>query len=452
MSFEREIAERLVRNRMKNRIRESQESVPDSYYQKVAKILNHRLGRYESHVNVGDIDIISRTPDTITLEVMYSVDVQIPMYDPEDRRTYYETDNEYRTQTITFDFDELDESDRIVPGRDARGNRVNWIDNGDVLVSDEERRNADPNPGRDPDYEEPVKLKYISDTWNMIDKYGIKDWEDHDSYISVSKDSYEKMLNGSKNKRYIMNLRLKEDLTPSHPANGPRIGSKVRILHGGYRGQIGKVVDIDFDEEEGDQYSVETPDKSIRYLDDTDIELIKEDLTIDDDPEETDQQYSSAATSINSSKLPALFKMVDFQKGSINLDYGGGKFDNVAEYLQDKYGATNLVYDKYNRSAEHNREVLDQVRQNGGADTVTCSNVLNVIAEESERLAVLRNCKRYLKSGGTCYITVYEGNGSGEGAPSKAGYQLNRKTKDYEDEIKKVFSSVTRKGKLFICK
>lgn len=73
-----------------------------------------------------------------------------------------------------------------------------------------------------------------------------------------------------------------EDLTRSHPANGPRIGSKVRILRGGYRGQIGKVVDIDFDEEEGDQYSVETPDKSIRYLDDTDIELIKEDLTLDE--------------------------------------------------------------------------------------------------------------------------------------------------------------------------
>ena len=343
------------------------------------------------------------------------------MYDPEDRRTYYETDTEYRTQTMTFDFDELDESGRIVPGRDH-------------------------------DYEEPVKLKYISDTWNMIDKYGIEDWEDHDSYISISKDSYEKMLNGAKNKRYIMNLRLKEDLTPNHPANGPRIGSKVRILRGGYRGQIGKVVDIDFDEEEGDQYSVEAPDGSIRYLDDTDIELIKEDLTLEDDPEETDQQYSSAATSINSSKLPALFSMVDFKEGSINLDYGGGRFDNVAEYLQDKYGATNLVYDKYNRSADHNREVLNQVRQNGGADTVTCSNVLNVIAEESERLAVLRNCKRYLKSGGTCYITVYEGNGSGEGAPTKSGYQLNRKTKDYEDEISKVFSSVTRKGKLFICK
>lgn len=178
---------------------------------------------------------------------------------------------------------------------------------------------------------------------------------------------------------------------------------------------------------------------------------LEEDLTMDDDPEETEQQYSSAATSINSSKLPAVFKMVDFEKDSVNLDYGGGKFDNAAEYLSSQYGATNLVYDKYNRTNEHNREVLSQVRKNGGADTVTCSNVLNVIAEEQERLAVLRNCKRFLKPGGKCYITVYEGNSSGEGAPSKAGYQLNRKTKDYEDEIKQVFSSVKRRGKLFIC-
>ena len=49
-------------------------------------------------------------------------------------------------------------------------------------------------------------------------------------------------------------------------------------------------------------------------------------------------------------------------------------------------------------------------------------------------------------------ITVYEGNGSGEGAPSKAGYQLNRKTKDYEEEINKVFSDVTRRGKIWICR
>lgn len=173
---------------------------------------------------------------------------------------------------------------------------------------------------------------------------------------------------------------------------------------------------------------------------------------LEDDPEDAEQEISSADTSINSSKLPALFKMVKFDKGSINLDFGGGKFDNVAEYLKNEYGATNLVYDKYNRSSEHNREVLNQVRKNGGADTVTCSNVLNVIKEPEARLAVIKNCKNYLKPGGTAYFTVYEGKGNGNEGSTKAGYQLNRKTADYLDEIKSVFSNVIRKGKLIIAK
>lgn len=178
--------------------------------------------------------------------------------------------------------------------------------------------------------------------------------------------------------------------------------------------------------------------------------LFKE--ALEDEPETTDQEYTSAATSINSTKLPALFKMVTFRDGSLNLDYGGGKFDNVASYLMDTYGATNLVYDPYNRTPDHNKSVLDQVRKNGGADTVTCSNVLNVIKEPEARLSVIRNCKNYLKTGGTAYFTVYEGSGTGEGSPTKAGYQLNKKTDQYVDEISQVFSNVTRKGKLIIAK
>lgn len=178
---------------------------------------------------------------------------------------------------------------------------------------------------------------------------------------------------------------------------------------------------------------------------------VDEDLSIEDDPESSYQKISSSATSINSSKLPAIFSLVKFEPKSINLDYGGGKFDNAAEFLQDEYGATNLVYDKYNRSAEHNSNVLREVRKNGGADTVTLSNVLNVIAEKEERLAVLRNCKRFVKPGGKVYITVYEGVKGKGPSETKFGYQLNRQTKDYEDELKEVFNSVTRKGKLFTC-
>lgn len=162
-----------------------------------------------------------------------------------------------------------------------------------------------------------------------------------------------------------------------------------------------------------------------------------------------DQEFTSENTSINSTKLPAVFKMVNFEPGTVNLDYGGGRFDNVADYLT-QYDVINLVYDPFNRSAEHNKDVIRLVKEHGGADTATCSNVLNVIKEQEVRLNVLENIKKLLRSGGTVYITVYEGTGKGNEGPTKSGYQLNRKTADYVEEIQMVFPDARRKGKLLI--
>lgn len=167
-----------------------------------------------------------------------------------------------------------------------------------------------------------------------------------------------------------------------------------------------------------------------------------------DDIQEIGQEFTSENTSINSDKLPAVFKMVQFEPGTVNLDYGGGRFDNVAEYLT-QYDVINLVYDPFNRSAEHNREVLRLVKEHNGADTATCSNVLNVIKEPEVRINVLNNIKKLLKPNGIAYITVYEGKGA-EG-PTKSGYQLHRKTADYMDEVQSVFPGATRKGKLIVC-
>ena len=160
-----------------------------------------------------------------------------------------------------------------------------------------------------------------------------------------------------------------------------------------------------------------------------------------------DQEYDSAATSINSNKLPAIYKMVSFNEGDVVVDFGGGKFDNAVEYIRDK-GATLCVYDPYNRSAEHNREVLKILRENGGADAAVNSNVLNVIKEPEARKNVLENIARITKPGAPIYITVYEGRGDGQEGPTKSGYQLNRKTADYLEEIQEVFPDATRRGKL----
>ncbi len=194
------------------------------------------------------------------------------------------------------------------------------------------------------------------------------------------------------------------------------------------------------------------------YSDTDDIEwVMKEDLSFIDslnesnqeeiDIENPEQEFSSAATSINSTKLPAIYNMVNFRPGDVVVDFGGGKFDNAVNYLKDK-NVTLLVYDPYNRSAEHNKEVLRILKEHGGADAAINSNVLNVIKEPEAREAVLRNIKKITRRGAPIYITVYEGKGDGAEGPTKSGYQLNRKTGDYMDEVGRVFSNVKRKGKL----
>ena len=169
----------------------------------------------------------------------------------------------------------------------------------------------------------------------------------------------------------------------------------------------------------------------------------------EDDIQEISQEFTSENTSINSTKLPAIFKMVSFEPGTTNIDYGGGRFDNVADYLT-QYDVINLVYDPYNRTPEHNKEVIKTLRRAGGADTATCSNVLNVIKEPEVRKNVLENISKIVKPGGKVYITVYEGSGKGDEGPTKAGYQLNRRTADYLDEIREVFPDANRKGKLIV--
>ena len=182
----------------------------------------------------------------------------------------------------------------------------------------------------------------------------------------------------------------------------------------------------------------------LNHMDDSSVLGAEED---EDSLPMVDQEYDSAATSINSNKLPAIYKMVNFNEGDVVVDFGGGKFDNAVEYIRDK-GATLCVYDPYNRSAEHNKEVLKILRENGGADAAVNSNVLNVIKEPEARKNVLENIARITKPGAPIYITVYEGKGNGQEGPTKSGYQLNRKTADYLEEIQEVFPDATRRGKL----
>ena len=157
------------------------------------------------------------------------------------------------------------------------------------------------------------------------------------------------------------------------------------------------------------------------------------------------QKYGSGNTSLR--QVAAGFKKIEFQPGTVNLDLGGGKYDEGTKYLAER-GVKNLVFDPVNRDSEHNQQIFEAVK-NGGVDTVTCNNVLNVIKESAARDNVILQCAKALKPGGTAYFTVYEGDGNGTGRQSQAdSWQEHRKTADYMEEIKRHFKDVFLKNKV----
>jgi hypothetical protein len=140
--------------------------------------------------------------------------------------------------------------------------------------------------------------------------------------------------------------------------------------------------------------------------------------------------YFSCRTSCN--RVPTGIKHLAERRDyvSCNLDYGGGRYDTATKYLEG-FGIENHVYDPYNRSAEHNTEVLSHEY-----DSVTLLNVLNVIESPQERIDVIRDAYGKIKEG-IMIIQIYEGNKSGFGTISKKQtYQGNRKADFYVEEVK----------------
>lgn len=164
------------------------------------------------------------------------------------------------------------------------------------------------------------------------------------------------------------------------------------------------------------------------------------------------QEFTSKGTTINSQNLPKLFKNKNFVCGKVNLDYGGGHWDNVTEWMEQELGCKNLIYDPFNRSKEFNQATVDFIREYGGADTVTCSNVLNVIQEGEARFNALSNIKKMMKPDGVAYFTMYRGDGSCIPKKTAKGFQLNRPHKGYKEELEKFFSDVKFKDEIVIAR
>ena len=134
---------------------------------------------------------------------------------------------------------------------------------------------------------------------------------------------------------------------------------------------------------------------------------------------ESMQNCTSAGTSVNSKKLPALFTKVKFNPGDVVLDWGCGKYIDHIKAKVEGDGAMYWPFDPYNLPGSTPCP----------CDVAVCSNVLNVIDDDEEMEETIH---MLCHASGIVYITVYEGDRSGVGRVTKADcYQRNQPLKWY---------------------
>lgn len=142
----------------------------------------------------------------------------------------------------------------------------------------------------------------------------------------------------------------------------------------------------------------------------------------------TTQQYTSAKTSINSKRLPAIYNKIRWEcfKGGVVLDIGAGKYtEHIKDFLA-QYNIEYIPYDPYNLSAADNLYASSNFHR---ATCVICSNVFNVIKETK----IIYDLHSMITSYGVPYfITVYEGDRSWIGRETKKGcWQRNETMESY---------------------
>lgn len=157
--------------------------------------------------------------------------------------------------------------------------------------------------------------------------------------------------------------------------------------------------------------------------------------------DEAKQEFTSAATS--QSQIAKGFKQIGkrggWKRGTLNVDLGGGRYEHGTKWMGEQ-GVESHVYDPYNRPSEHNEQVSRLVTKRGGADSVTVFNVLNTIKEPEVHLEVLQSAKKFLKPGGSLWLSVYHGDRSGVGKRTKSdSWQRNEPIHAYLDTVKQVF-------------
>lgn len=160
------------------------------------------------------------------------------------------------------------------------------------------------------------------------------------------------------------------------------------------------------------------------------------------------QKITSANTSINCTKLPAIYNKINFSKfrnGFNILDYGCGKFNNSKNYITS-IGGNWWGYDPFNRTEEENMLCYGNYY-----DCIICSNVLNVISDTLIIYDIIKQIfnKTTLRKQ-AIFVTVYEGDKSGMGKITKKDcYQRNESLTNYVKYFNTIFCTndfVIKKG------
>lgn len=118
------------------------------------------------------------------------------------------------------------------------------------------------------------------------------------------------------------------------------------------------------------------------------------------------------------------------------MDYGSGRYtEHIKKHVNGLHKAY-LPYDPYNQPDDRNNTtvtlVLNAMYRHFPVDVV-CSNVLNVIDDDDTVQKIARHIEEITtKSGGTGFVTVYEGNRSGTGKRTGSDqYQRNEPLRNY---------------------
>lgn len=128
------------------------------------------------------------------------------------------------------------------------------------------------------------------------------------------------------------------------------------------------------------------------------------------------QQFTSANTSINRTKLPRIFSGVAIPYGSLVYDFGSGRYvDHIRRFVESQ-GAEYCPFDPYNQSAATNFVSTAKALETERDVIIVCSNVLNVLTD-ADLAKVLRQLKKLRENfrAKAIYITVYEGDRTGIG-------------------------------------